>query len=339
MTPLSANPSLLAVLACPRDGSTLELDGGHLRCADGHTYPVVLGVPVLLVAEQPANHWSMANAFKIAGAPVPLAEVDPDVWRESEGINAFVQKWVVNSCGYLYRPVKGRLTRYPIPEVRLPLGEGRLLVDVGCSWGRWTVAAARRGYRCVGVDPNLNAVLAARRVCEALGVAADFVVGDARHLPFRSASVVTVYSYSVFQHFCRDDARQAMREVGRVLRHPGTCLFQMPNRFGVRSLYHQARRGFSEGKKFEVRYWSIPQLRREVAEAIGTPEFQVDGFFGLGIQAVDAGMLPRFERLVVELSERLRRWSARCPQLVWLADSLFLQVNRGPAPQSGCRDE
>ena len=32
---------------------------------------------------------------------------------------------------------------------------------------------------------------------------------------------------------------------------------RLPNWLGIRSLYHQVRRGFREAEKFEVRYWSL----------------------------------------------------------------------------------
>ena len=37
-------------LACPHDQSALSADGETLRCAEGHEYPYVDGIPVLLTA-------------------------------------------------------------------------------------------------------------------------------------------------------------------------------------------------------------------------------------------------------------------------------------------------
>src|SRR5258705_11882356 len=97
----------------------------------------------------------------------------------------------------------------PNPEMPVEEGPGGTLVDIGCNWGRWTIAAARRGYRTIGVDPSLQALLAARAVCAQLGVEADFVIGDASHLPLRSASIDTAFSYSVIQHFSKPDTPRA----------------------------------------------------------------------------------------------------------------------------------
>ena len=91
--------------------------------------------------------------------------------------------------GLLYRHLVGKLTRAPIPILSLPEGAGRILLDVGCSWGRWSIAGAQQGYLAVGIDPSLGAVLAAKRLAGRFGLQAAFVVGDATALPFaKSAS-------------------------------------------------------------------------------------------------------------------------------------------------------
>ena len=99
-------------------------------------------------------------------------------------IDPVVAYLIAATNGLMYRHLIGRLESYPIPDIDLPPGEGRTLLDVGCSWGRWSLAAARLGYTVIGIDPSLGAVMAARRVARQLNLAATFLVGDARHLPF-----------------------------------------------------------------------------------------------------------------------------------------------------------
>jgi SAM-dependent methyltransferase len=187
------------------------------------------------------------------------------------------------------------------------------------------VAAARLGYRPVGIDPSLGAVFAARRVSKELGLTADFVVGDARFLPFTDSFFDAVFSYSVIQHFGKDDARRSLAEAGRVLKPGGQSLVQMPNRFGLRCLFHQARRGLRSAGGFEVRYWSLPELRRAFTSTIGPTRFSVDCFFGLGLQAADIHLMSRSNRSVIQLSEFLRLLSKRLPILRYLADSIYVE--------------
>jgi hypothetical protein len=96
----------------------------------------------------------------------------------------------------------------------------------------------------------------------------------------------------------------------------------MPNAFGIRSLYHQARRGFREADRFDVRYWTPQALLRTFSREIGPSTLSIDGFFGLGIQPADVDLLPLHLRPVVHSSEFLRR---HAPFLLPVADSLYVR--------------
>ena len=303
--------------ACPRDRGALEREGDELACADGHRYPVVDGIGVLLVAEERPTH---------AACHVSLERPEETYDRPED----LVDDAISATCGNLYRHLIGNVTTYPIPELRLPPGEGRRFLEVGCNWGRWCVSAARRGYRVVGVDPSLDAIRAARRVAEQLGVEAEYVVADARHLPFPDASFDAVFSYSVFQHFAKEDAVASFAELGRVLAPGGTSLVQMANVWGLRSLFNQAReRRFREPRTlFDVRYWSPGELRRAFERAVGPSELAVDGFGTLNPQPADLALLPRRYRALVHGSEALRRLSGRVRPLTYAADSLYVRSSR-----------
>mgnify|MGYP006271559409 CR=1 FL=1 len=337
--------SLLRRLRCPLDHTPLTVSGDRLLCEHQHRYPVVDGVPVMLVPGQRptidlADH-SLARAeglrvdarapelhLESLGISEPEKEGVVALAKQGGAIDPVVAYLVAATNGLMYRHLIGSLASYPIPDLPLPEGNGRSLLDIGCSWGRWTIAAERRGYHAVGVDPSLGAVMAARRVALSLGVDASYVVADARQLPFDTGAFDTVYSYSVIQHFSRDDANRAVAEVGRVLRLGGVAKIQMPTRFGVRCLMHQARRSFRDGEGFEVRYWSLPALRHLFERAIGTVRISVDGFFGIGLQRSDAALMTPALRRVLWASEWLKRASRWCSPLTWVADSVFVEAAR-----------
>jgi SAM-dependent methyltransferase len=305
-------------LACPRDRGRLERDGDELSCSAGHRYRVVDGIPVLLVEEDEPTHGSCWTS---------LEEREP-----AGDADAFVQNAIAATCGNLYRHMIGNVRSYPIPEIRLPRGAGRTFLEVGCNWGRWCVSAARRGYRVIGVDPSLDAIRAAERVARELGVEAEFVVADARHLPFGDESFDVVFSYSVFQHFTRAAAVAAFEEIGRVLAPEGLSLVQMANVWGARSLVHQLReRRFREPRTlFDVRYWSTRELEAELERAVGPTELSVDGFLTLNPQPADLPLLPRRYRALVRTSEAYRKASRRAPFLVHVADSVYAASRRTP---------
>ena len=48
---MNIEPTLLDQLVCPVDQQPVLLANEELRCASGHGYPIVLGVPVLLIRD------------------------------------------------------------------------------------------------------------------------------------------------------------------------------------------------------------------------------------------------------------------------------------------------
>jgi SAM-dependent methyltransferase/uncharacterized protein YbaR (Trm112 family) len=337
-------------LACPRTHEPLAESATGLDSPEGVRYPVVEGIPVLLRDD-------VEQTIGIARASLDRAHgrlVDqraPDLHLESLGISEeekigvlalarqssgpvdpVVSFLIAATNGIAYRHLLGRLDRYPIPDFPLE-GRGTLL-DLGCSWGRWTIAASRQGFEVVGLDPSLGALMAARRAAKTLGAAPKFVCGDARFLPFRDATFDAVFSYSVLQHLSEADVELALGEVARVLKPGGVSLIQMPNRLGLRCLYHQTRRRFRTPTDFEVRYWSLGSLKETFNRRVGLSSISVDCFFGLGLQKADAGLMPASKSALIRVSETLRRWSMHFAPITRVADSVFI-LSHKPASQAG----
>jgi SAM-dependent methyltransferase len=240
-------------------------------------------------------------------------------------VDEHVRASLIKTHGNLYRGA--RLTRYPIPAFPLPDGDGRALLDLGCNWGRWTVAAARAGWHATGIDRAKKSVGAARRVAEQLGLELEYVVGDARELPFDDGSFDAVFSYSVLQHLAKEDMPRVVAEIRRVLRPGGIVWIEMPNARGPLNLARQARRGFSAGEGQDVRYWTLSELRGTFG-AIGPVEIKADGFLTINPQMADLDLLPHRSRLVVRTSDALRRVSAHVAPLVRVADSVVVHARK-----------
>jgi SAM-dependent methyltransferase/uncharacterized protein YbaR (Trm112 family) len=317
---------MLEMLVCPRDKHALRQEGAFLVCTQGHRYAVIEGVPILLVSEAQQTHIEGTRALAIAESGD--ASSLPRFHVAGDEIDPFVQRSISATHGSLYQHLVGKLKKYPVPHLRLPPGNEKLFLEVGCSWGRWCLAAAKQGYRPVGIDPSLKAIRAANRVARQLGVEATYVVGDSRFLPFREGYFDQAFSYSVLQHLSKQDARDSLVEIRRVLRVGGDALVQMPNVFGMRCLYHQIRRGFRETHDFEVRYWRPAELLSTFTASVGPSELTVDGYFSLNVQPSDLRVLPKRYRVIVHASEALRGLSSRVPALVPLADSLYVSSRR-----------
>jgi len=103
---------------------------------------------------------------------------------------------------------------------------GDRVLEVGCGAGHLAnMLAARHGVAVTGLDldPQMveRALANARRTASGNRRAADFVVGDVAALPFDDDAFDLVVSTLSMHHW--SDPRQALREIGRVLR-PGGCV-------------------------------------------------------------------------------------------------------------------
>jgi ubiquinone/menaquinone biosynthesis C-methylase UbiE/uncharacterized protein YbaR (Trm112 family) len=309
---------LREILACPRHRTRLLHAAAELTCEHGCRYAIVDGVPVLLLDDADPTHPEYVRSLRRAAG---LADEAEPPALGGGGIDPFVQRYISATNGRMYFDLIGKLTRYPIPDLRAPAGTGAFL-DIGCNWGRWCVAAARLGYRAIGIDPSLRAVLAARRVAAQHGVDASFVVADARHLPLQDGCVQLAHSYSVLQHLAKSHVRQALREVRRVLAPGGRSMVQLPSTLGLVSACKIALRGSRRPTAFDVRYWTREELRATFERLVGPSALDVDGYFTLNAQPADVPLLPWRYAMVVRASEALRRASSRRDWLARWADSV-----------------
>ena len=322
------NDWLLESLACPRDRTPVTDAEDELKCARGHRYPVVQGIPVMLLEDVAPTHPAHFREV-LEHAPSDDHQnrmLDLDRVGSYKGVHPFVEQEIVATCGNMYKRLPGGLSRYPIPRLPLATGQNASFLDVGSNWGRWALAASASGYRAVGLDPSLKAALAGSKVARDLDHEVHFIVGDARCLPFKEECFSTVFSYSVLQHFAKQDALNALREMARVASEDGTVLVQMPNKYGLRQLVNRLRDVTRRNDNvFRVRYWSPAELRAAFSSIVGGTTLSVDGFFSLNPRIEDSDLLAKRYSAIVSLSETLKMLSQPCPWLLLGADSLWVE--------------
>lgn len=321
--PNIVSETLLPLLACPRDHSPLQIQDGALKCAQGHKFIVEQGIPIF--AECPRREpvpLNMPALAQMENSRLPAQ-------AQSPAIDSFVNDWIVNTNGNLYWRTRGRLPRYPIPA--WPFGEGRerVLVDIGCGWGRWSIAAARTGFQPIGLDLHIDALAAATRVSQQINVRGDFLCAGVEEFPLGSRTVDCVFSYSVLQHIEKNTVLRGFREIARVLKPGGTCIVQLPNKIGLVSVAQQFRRGFREARpgSFEMRYWSHDEIRRGMEQAgLRDVRIRADGFFSQNPQLADLDLLSLPGKVLVLASYAGRTIANALPFLARVADSLWIEA-------------
>ena len=294
-----------------------------MKCAHGHVFRFEQGVPIF--AEHPRREPVPLNM-------PPLLQTDNSsaaVQARSSAVEPFVNDWIVNTNGNLYWGMRGRLPRYPIPAWPFGEGRGRVLLDIGCGWGRWSIAAARAGFQPIGLDLHVDALAAATRVSSQLNARGDFLCSGIEALPLGSRSVDCVFSYSVLQHIEKNTVLRCFREIARVLKPGGTCIVQLPNKIGVVSIAQQLRRGFREARpgSFEMRYWSHDEIRRGLEQAgLREVHIRADGFFSQNPQLADLDLLSGPGKALVLASYAGRKLANALPIFTHLADSLWIEA-------------
>lgn len=310
---IKISPEIREIICCPLDKTALTgWETNNLLCKNGHSYPIVEGVPVLTLKNGKKGYWGI--------------KWDPNL--KTNGIDPFVAQVIGATGGYLYQPMVGQLNRYPIPKFGYKSSANETLLDLGCNWGRWCFSAEREGFTVIGIDPHLDAVLAAYRVAAQLGVRATFIAADARFLPFKDSSIDRIFSYSVLQHFAVDDLKITLHEVSRCLKKGGAMHTQMANLLGVRSLYHLMRRKFRPATNFDVRYWSPWKLIALFNQHIGKTSIYVDGFFSVNLQSTDLDLMPARIQLIAKVSNVLKATANAFHPLTWIADSLMINSRK-----------
>lgn len=329
--------NLLHLLECPRDHAELQVEHSHLRCTFGHSYPVANGIPVFLLAEKSQTIGIARASLKAAesahGAPLYLDTLGLSNeekygiardWVAGSEIDPAISYLIGATSGWGYANLIGKLKSYPIPDIPVGQGNGKLLLDVGSNWGRWSISAARKGWKVIAIEPSLGAIFAAQRAFSNWGMDISFVCGDARFLPFKSNSFQSVFSYSVLQHFSGSDAQLSIAEMSRVLSPGGFAKIQMAHKGGLRSTYWRTRPNYAAGGDFRVRYWSLASMRHVYEKNIGPTRFVVEAFGGLGLLTEDIKYVSIKAKFLIVVSTILKRVAAYVRPLIYFADSVYV---------------
>jgi SAM-dependent methyltransferase/uncharacterized protein YbaR (Trm112 family) len=315
--------ALLEILGCPACGHSLELNSDALICTEcSDRYMVVGSIPLLILNSAEPTHkgWeAIANENSVlTGAPGRDLNDDE--------APAFIEAMIVPTCGNLFRGWK-LSDGYPISDFpKFPAGA--TILDIGCNWGRWTIAGAKAGYRVIGVDIHLQALLCAGWLADRLVPEnkPSFVLGDARYLPFAVESFESVFSHSTIQHFSRRNTLIILDNISRVLKPGAKSVIQMPPNIGGIRARLAAMRGFDlrEGSEFDVRWYSLGELTEIFSKHVGESSWSTDCFLGLNVHARDKEHIKGVRKLIIHTASILEFAAQQIPAIRHFSDSVFV---------------
>jgi hypothetical protein len=132
----------------------------------------------------------------------------------------------------------------------------------------------------------------------------------------------------VLQHLSHGDVERVLTGLSKAVKPGGESLIQMPTKIGLKGFYNRVRSGFKKPTGFEVRYWSLGELRELFGRVIGDSLFSVDCFFGIGLQASDMRLMPMHFKAAIAVSEVLRALSKVLPPVTWVADNVYVHSRK-----------
>ena len=179
--------SFVPLLICPACKGDLSVQAEALRCADGHTYPIVRGVPRFVGRDGYAANFGFEwNRHK-------NTQLDNPMRRESEA--TFTEK-----TGFLKEDFAGKL-----------------VLDVGCGMGRFSDVASRWGATVVGIDLTSAVDAAYQNIGNRENV--HLAQADVFDLPFRDQTFDFIFSIGVLHH--TPNTRAAFDRLPRLLKPGG----------------------------------------------------------------------------------------------------------------------
>lgn len=255
-------------------------------------YPIIYGIPILIT--------------KIKCRKLNLNYYDENIEKKLLKNKDFkLNKFKIINCfkkllpltsGFLYLNIN-KLQKYPIGDIPFKKINKKIdlkLLDVGCGWGRWTLNAGQKNYKCLGIDISIKSLIIAKKISQQLNLKnCNFICCDVLDMPLKKNIFDRVYSYSFLQHFSEKNLKIILTQIANKMKPNAEFKTQMINKYGLRSIYNIFRIKFCRQKmikkkiidngdkseNFNVRYFSISKINKIFSNLFFIKEIKNNSFF------------------------------------------------------------
>lgn len=223
-------------------------------------------------------------------------------------------------------------------------GNGQVVLDIGCGRAIDAIALAKRGGKCLGLEPSRKMIDHAKKRVADSGMEVSLVQGIGECLPFKAGSLDKVICKGSLDHF--PHPAKAIEEMARVLKPQGEAIIVVANfeslGFRLGKFLLTLRKRLPGGnKEHNEKLWQIPPdhsykfdypfLRRLVE-----PHLKVDRSTGVSLLFG----LPRWSSLLARLPGSLslailKTLDGLARHLASLSDAIVLKCSPGIDPDAG----
>lgn len=214
-------------LKCPSCDASLSGDETRLSCNNGHSFPMIGGIPDCTPPD----------------IPVPEIYNDPDYKRFQEVASTIQGEMYSRGGPFVWLQDYGH--RYLEKHVNIEKG---WRLDLGCGIGRH-MKFLEDDVQYVGLDGNIESL----QVAKSERPGTPFLKARMERLPFWDDMFSTVYAIYSLEHVFY--IKEALAEIKRVTKDQGTLLIGLPTEGGF--MYDSLRRLSSSqelSRRFDMNY-------------------------------------------------------------------------------------
>lgn len=238
---------LMDILACPICHTRLQLQvlcasrrDGVLRCASGHNYPIIDGLPKILVGGLEGDYSEFMTLYKdlLQAEKIELYSKSDERSESKQVQETFHEKWSAKDMGIGDSPYKVFMREWMLQKYgwndeanfATQLKGRRMILDAGAGLGREVINLAKTSKESIVIGLEFSDCAAnALKNVSSLGNA-HIVQGDIMRMPFNEQSFDFILSEGVLHH--TPDTRAAFRECCKLLKEGGEIAFYIYRKKG-----------------------------------------------------------------------------------------------------------
>ena len=147
----------------------------------------------------------------------------------------------------------------------LPMGNGKIWMDIGCGPGLVARLAVNRGYQVIGIDSDPLMIQSAKRIVNRQRLSMYFKTGDVFKLPTESADVVSAASLLAVL----EDKASGLNSLWKCVRPGGTLLIIEPtDRMTIENANQLIKSGLPRKRIHGLRMWATARQGNTINPAI-----------------------------------------------------------------------